>query len=49
MDGLAQGAELMGSYGINVPPGIAIQSLSEMDSAAEKMKDEANEVNSGVW
>lgn len=40
----AQGAELMSKYGINVPDGLAAKSISEVVSAAEKMKDESGEV-----
>lgn len=39
-----QGAELMGKFGINVPPGRSAKSLDEVASAADAMKDENNEV-----
>eukprot|EP00210_Caulerpa_lentillifera_P003633 g3468.t1 len=39
-----QGAELMNSYGINVPPGIPITSLTQLDQAIDKMKDNGDEV-----
>ena len=44
--GLIQGAELMSQYGINVPPGIAIKSLDEVQSAAQKMASPDGEVSS---
>lgn len=40
----AQGAELMGKYGVNVPHGVAIKSLDEVAAAAEKFADESGEV-----
>ncbi|CAD7702009.1 unnamed protein product [Ostreobium quekettii] len=39
-----QGAELMSKYGVNVPPGVAITKLDELDAALQKMKNEAGEV-----
>ncbi|KDD72421.1 ATP-grasp domain-containing protein, partial [Helicosporidium sp. ATCC 50920] len=39
-----QGAELMRQYGINVPPGIAVKSLSEVESAARELADDKGEV-----
>lgn len=35
----AQGAALMSQYGINVPPGIPVFSLDQVEPAVEKMKD----------
>lgn len=34
-----QGAQLMETYGINVPPGIPVFKLSEVEPAVQKMKD----------
>lgn len=34
----------MSKFNINVPEGIPIKSLNELDAALEKMKDEKNEV-----
>lgn len=39
-----QGAELMSKHGINVPPGIAITKLDELEAAVEKMKGDSGEV-----
>jgi hypothetical protein len=36
---LAQGAQLMSQYGINVPPGIPVKTLEELPAAVEKMKN----------
>ena len=39
-----QGAELMSSYGVNVPPGIPVFKLDEVLPAAQKMADEEGKV-----
>ncbi|KAG2493492.1 hypothetical protein HYH03_008308 [Edaphochlamys debaryana] len=39
-----QGAQLMATYGINVPPGIAVTSLDELPKAVDAMADENGEV-----
>ncbi|KAF6261753.1 succinate-CoA ligase beta chain [Scenedesmus sp. NREL 46B-D3] len=39
-----QGAQIMSTFGINVPPGIPVSSLDDVPEAAEAMKDENNEI-----
>ncbi len=42
--GRVQGAELMSSYGVNVPPGIPVFKLDEVLPAAQQMADEEGKV-----
>ena len=35
-----QGAQLMSQYGINVPPGIPVFKLDQLDAAVQKMKND---------
>jgi len=46
MSCLPQGAEVMASFGVNVPPGIAVSKLDEVLPAAKKMADEEGQVSS---
>ncbi|KAF6251499.1 succinate-CoA ligase beta chain [Scenedesmus sp. NREL 46B-D3] len=39
-----QGAQIMSTFGINVPPGMPVFSLDDVSKAAEAMKDENNEI-----
>jgi hypothetical protein len=41
---LLQGAQIMGSYGINVPAGIPVFKLDEVEPAARKLQDDHGEV-----
>eukprot|EP00877_Chromochloris_zofingiensis_P014137 jgi/Chrzof1/8978/Cz03g31200.t1_SCL2[v5.2] len=41
---MLQGAQLMKKYGINVPDGIAVSSVEEVEKAAKQMADENGEV-----
>ena len=41
-----QASELMGQYGINVPPGIAVKKIEDLLPAAKKMADSDGEVRS---
>lgn len=42
---MLQGAQLMKKYGINVPDGIAVSSVEEVEKAAKQMADENGEVS----
>ncbi|GMH45661.1 hypothetical protein BSKO_13618 [Bryopsis sp. KO-2023] len=39
-----QGAELMATYGVNVPPGVPVHKLDELKGAVDRMKDENGEI-----
>lgn len=43
---LTQGAEQMSKFGVNVPPGVPVFSLDEVDAAAEKMRSPDGQVGS---
>ena len=42
---ILQGSEQMSKFGVNVPPGIPVFSLDEIDNAASKMKSPDGQVS----